>query len=531
MGLKITLAGQDITKYVAEETIQIKDVLGQGAGAGGGSTGRAATAEFTVKMGPANSAVGAGSHITSPQLVRLGEVIIYDSTGNAIFGGYAGQYYDNLDKTQQYTDVLCYDYWQELDRVQIQKVYSGQSDVYIINDLIKTYTPWLDRSQLPTTGSYTFPVKTFKAITLQKALAQITDVTGYQIWITPNKQVQYKSPYQSPTAPFKLSDTPDFVSTFPHQFLSGQQGVNIDDTSAINRVTFYGGKKPSNDFTQDLSTQANGSNKLFVLAYYPRVALDGSVHIRASSINGTNDLTMGYLLGKGTQNQLKSQGGMADVLLNADAHTLTFDIAPTNSGPGSVTCTYRYEYPMNIQITDQSSYQFFGRWLDGVISDSTVFDSATATARCRTLLAEQSKGLTTLQLKCWKGGVQAGQILHVVNQLRGINNAYIVQEVDTAPLGAGNFEYTITLGAWTWNIVDAVMSTIHAVQQASVASSSDPNDNGQGIQPVVIQQEAETLHVRDTYTKQTKQFGKFYARLAPVGDGHDAYPGVSTIGS
>ena len=46
MGLMVTSGGIDITPYVEEESIQIKDALGQGGGTGGFAVGRASTASL-----------------------------------------------------------------------------------------------------------------------------------------------------------------------------------------------------------------------------------------------------------------------------------------------------------------------------------------------------------------------------------------------------------------------------------------------------------------------------------------------------
>ena len=468
MGLRVTLAGRDITPFVQEETIQIKDVLGQGTGPGASSAGRAATAQLLVSLGPAASASGAGQLPSGPVLARMGEIVISDATSTAIFGGFVGQLEDKTDRTTRYTQLDAYDYWQHLDRIQVQAIYTGQSDVYIIRDLLKTYAPWVRLDRLPSLGTYTFSVRVLKATTLQKALAAITDTTGYNIWIDNNKYIHYETPANAQVASFSLSNAPDFR----HTFSFGVDTYVIDDTSAINRVTFFGGKKPSNDFTQDLSTQVNGNNKTFVLAYYPRNASDGKIHI---TLNGV-DQVVGYLLGTGNTNKFRSQGGTAQVLLNADAHTIQFDVAPPAGS--TVTARYRYEFPMNIQVADQASFRYYGMWLDGVISDESIFDAPTAVGRCRTLLAQQSHGLTTCNCHCFKPGLRSGQIVSLNHSIRGINGSFMVQEVDTAPLGAGNFQYNLTLGAWRLSLVDVVMSTIAAAHAAGINLASDAQENG-----------------------------------------------------
>lgn len=516
MGIRVVMAGQDITPFVDEMSISIDDTLGQGVGSSGSSSGRAATCEFVTTLGPAASASGAGGR----GLVRQGEVQIFDASGRAIFGGFVGKLEDQTEKTRVYTKVSCYDYWQHLDRFTVAKLYTTVTDTQIILDVCKNFVPWLNTSGIIGSGAFQFAVRNYKSVTVQKVFSGICDVTGYQMWISPDKILHYINPVQSQTAPFALDTAPNFASTFPF----GVESLEIDDTAAVNRVTFYGGKKPSNDFTQDLSTQANGNNTLFILAYYPREASNGRIDI---TVNGVKQ-TVGYLLGTGRLNKFKGQGGICDVLLNADAHTLTFLIPPP---PGAqVQITYRYEYPLVVQLVDQSSFQFYGQWFDGVLSDQSVFDTPTAVSRCRVLLVEQSRGLVTLKVKIWnKPGLQSGQVLHVNHPIRGINNSYVIYEVKTVPLGAGMFRYDVSCGAWNWNLTDVLMKAMNALMPNSAATTEE--NDGQTYNATSIQQSF--VNAIATYTTATKTYipGQFYARSAPVNDGHDAYAGRFTISS
>jgi hypothetical protein len=488
---RVLLAGQDITSTVqfhsdqntnlhsrintttsaaagggggaSPQPILITSTLGQGAGSAAGSSGRSAQATFFTTLGPAATAVGAGAAILTPRLVRQGEVQILDPNGVVLFGGYVGKLSDASIATRVYTQVACYDYWQSLTRININEVLDGISDIAAIRYLLATYAPWIDTSLLPSWSSGTLLGRVWRNKTLQWALKTIADQTGRQIYVTPNKQLLYVSPSQAQLAPFSLSDTPDFHTSFPHAVDS----YVVDDTSLINRVTFYGGKKPTPDFTQDISTQANSSNTVFMLAYYPRKSSSGKVQVL---VNG-QQLNVGYVLSTGAPNTLTSQGGTADCLLDADARTITFANPPATGA--SVLCIYRYQVPLVVEVTDQTSYAFYGAWYDGTISDETVVDSATAVQRCRVMLLEQSFGQTTLQLRCYQPGLQAGMQLQVTNLVRGIDAVYIIQEVQASPVAVGVFEYAITLGAWNWNLVDVLLRLAQASANQDLAQQEN----------------------------------------------------------
>lgn len=506
MGIKVMMAGQDITAYVDETTIKIDDTLGQGAGVATGTGGKAATCEFTCNLGPVASAKGAGqSLVGGPYLVRQSEIIIYDAGMNLIFGGYAADYKDASLKTVVKTDVLCHDYWQHLDTIRINENYDGQTDIFIIRDLATKYAPWLDLSLLPTTPGFTFGPRNLQHFTLMKGFQNVVDTSGYQMWISPDKKVHYIRPQDSATAPFALSDTPNNSSTFPHKV----KKYETDDNAAINRVYFYGGKHLTDDYTQDLSVQCNGAATVYTLAYYPHKAKDGKFHILKNGV----EQVFGFTGGKGAANVLTTDGGTAHLLLNIDAHTIESDSAFT--GGTTLQAKYRHEIPLVVVLSDKSSVAFFGNYFDGVVVDAAVFDIQTALQRCRVTLAEQSYGLTTLTVRCWRAGLQAGQTVRIDTAQKGIHANFIIQKVTTVPLGAGKFAYDVDCGAWNWNMVDLLLQTAALLTPADMASTEDNT-------PIQVEQLADSVTTAETVVKYARGgSGSYNWRTSFVGDGHD----------
>lgn len=433
----------------------------------------------------------------APALVRQGEVKVFDVNGATVFGGYVTHVSDQVGIKESgrrviYTDAECHDYWQDLDRINVvNKVYDGQTDVFIIKDLLTTYAPSIGQSLLPSSSNNLGPIN-FKNMSVNKAIQKVADKTGFAVWIDYAKNIHYVSPGNFASAPFSLAQNPNFSSSFSMGFDS----YNVDDTGAINRATFYGGKRLSNDYTQDLSPLCNGNADTIPLAYYPHRASDGAFHV---TVGGVVQV-VGYYGSTGNSNQLKKNGGTADCLVNVDAHTVVFNVAPSNTGVNSVTCRYRYESPLVVQITDQNSVNFYGRYLDGTIHDDSVFDPRIAVARCRTLLLEQSMGLTTLKVRCFKAGIQAGMLLRVDHDDRNIHGSFLVQSVDIKPKGAGYFEYGITAGAWNWNLVDFLFT---AAQGASPAD--DTTD--ESVTVTQIESMTESVNLVESWTITTRPQG------------------------
>lgn len=525
MAFQVLLAGQDITNNVDQLTIQIVDALGQASGAGNSALqqGRAGTIQFDTNLGPAYTAIGAGQAILGgPQLVRQGELIIHDALGRTIWGGFATKFTDistsklsSSVSTKTFTQINGVDYEGQLARILVNLSFSAQTDIQIIQAALNQYAPWIDTSLLPPVGNYTFPAKVFNHTTLLQVLQTIAGVTGWLIWVDFYKKIHYVSPAATQTAPFGLSDSPDFLLNFPHKVTQ----FVIDDNSGINRVTFYGGKTPSGDFWQDVSPLANGNNKVFSLAYYPRVTSDGKFHAK---VNGVQQV-VGYATGDQTpSNTLKSAGGLCDALMNPDASNITFDVAPPSGA--TVLIEYQYEFPLSIVVTDETSHRFFGNpYLDGFIQDSSVFDTSTGIQRCKVLLAQQSFGLITLKIDIWQPGLIAGQTIVVHNTLRGINNvSFLLQEIDTEPLGAGNFVYHLSLGAWNWNVIDVITKLTQA------AAGIDRSTTENTLLLIVVQAMTNAnAHVVTAMNNIHSQ--PYYARASAVGDGHDAYPGFATV--
>lgn len=542
MPYTITLAGQDITSHVDQLSIRIEDTLGQGSGAGssGATQGRAATFHFNTDLGPMNSAVGAGTNVMGsnpPKLVRQGEVIITDATGLIIFGGYATKYNDSTTKQlglskQPFTEVAGIDYSTSLQRTMVNETFSSISDSAILRFLFQKYAPWVNLQYLPSTTAYLFPVKRFRNVSLEQAMQAVAGITGYLIYVDYQKNLRYVAPAVASSAPFSISDNPNFINSFPGAVTDFQ----VDDTSAINRVTFYGGTKLSNPFTQDISPFANGNNKTFPLAYSPSSLAGGGYLL---TVNGVNQAV--YVSTSAAPfGQFKSQGGSADALVDTSNKTVTFDVAPASGA--TVLFTYRYSFPLALRMTDENSHKFFGVYMDGYIQDGSTIDVFTAIQRAKVVLAQHSFGLTTLKIDAYHGSAQSGQIMQVVNTVRGINASYLIQNVEIEPYGGGNFVYHLTLGAWNWNIIDWMLKV------GTLNAFSDPTQD-EGVDTVDLQ----SLLSNFTLSTALKAAPKpayairglappvpisnaatrwvFYARSSPVGDGHDAYPGNSTVWS
>jgi hypothetical protein len=470
---------------------------------------------------------------TIPTLVRQGEIVVLDPSGTTIFGGYATLYTDTttsvLGQTRQnFTTVEGIDYSTSLQRTLVNEVFVAKTDIQIINSVMTKYAPWVSLKYMPTNPAYTFPLKNFRNVTLEGVLQTIAGITGYLVFVDYHKFLRYTPPTAASSAPFSLDSTPNMVNSFPHSVTE----FKVDDNAAINRVLFFGGSKLSNNFWQDLSPLVNGNNKTFPLAYNPLVMVDGKFHVQVggSNGNGGTEQVVGTSNGSGISNQLISAGGTAQVLIDQNARSVTFDVAPASTG---VFVGYRYSFPLSLLLTDENSHRFFGDpYLDGSINDTTIFDAITAVQRCKVLLAQQSMGLVSLKVDTYYPGIQAGMLLKVVNPLRGINGTYLVQEVHIDPWGAGQFVYHISLGAWNWNLIDFLLKL------PTLSTFQDDTQN-EATETVTIQSVSTNARVHDVWASKVT-VGPYYARATRgeiprslggtiILPGSDPFCGFSTV--
>ena len=492
-GFTVIHAGQDITPYVDELSYSGQSVLGQGAGVGSGGSSSSSGCSFTTTLGPMKAAIGAGQTPSGSDLVRQGEVLVYDYTGKQVFGGHVVSFEDATDGLTIKTSFSCVDYWQALDRIEVNEKFLNSNDVAIIKSLLTTYAAWVDQSLLPSAGSYAYDVKAAKD-TLKQVIQKIADDTGYMVWVDESKRIHYSDPTSASTAPFTLSDDPNSTTSFGHQITKH----TLDDTGVINRVTFYGGSNSSADFTQDLSVQANGTNTTFFIAYYPYDASDGAMHVVKNSV----ELALGSVFDTGDSGKFVSQGGTSDVLMNAASKILMFDTAP--AATDTLTFRYKYRTPLVIIMSSQTSHDYYGDWYDGRITDSNVFAANIALQRCRVLLAQQAFGLESLSVKTWTPGLTAGQLLRVTNSVRAIDESFIIQKVQTTPLGGGLFEYSLDLGAWNWNLLDIL------VQNARILNATD-NNSEEDISIIQAKETTTAASVTIAINRSTNPSGLYYA--------------------
>ena len=110
----------------------------------------------------------------------------------------------------------------------------------------------------------------------------------------------------------------------------------------------------------------------------------------------------------------------------------------------------------------------------------------------------------SVKLTTWTAGLLAGQVVRLVNSVRGINTTFLIQKVTANPLGAGQFSYDIELGAWNWNLLDLLVEN---------ARINNPTDGYAEEDTTVIQahESVDTATVVTALSHTTHASGQYYS--------------------
>lgn len=509
MGYAITCAGVDITPYVDDKQMIVKQSVDQVRGA---------TMDFVVR--------GAGVALVKP----WGEVVVTDFNGVTIFGGYATMFEDNSFGLTAQQKVTCQDYTQHLLTRVVIKVYVEQGDVTMLKDLLNTYFPWVDTTKLPK-NTNVIPRIQFNRLDVLACVTRICSLTNYVFWIDPYKVAHYVDINSAAQAAFNISDNPDNVTTFGARITTH----DWDYTSLTNRVYFYGGTTRSPDTVEDVSTQATGNNATFSVAYPPLPSsvlmpytnlISGRTYARQAIVVTVNGAQ--YAAGQENyDNLIGVNNGTFVCVANRDEKHIRFSQAYVPAKGSTVTVTYQYDIPIILSAQDQQSYAAFGDWFDGRVSDQRMVDLSAAQLRATTIIEQESFGKQTGTFVIYKSGLYPGQSITITNGVRGISGQFLIRTIEADNKGAGVFEYQVDYGAYNKTLQDHLTTLNTLVQPDDTYNSQDISNEAANTAALVLFPDAgtNTTFTDSLYSVTQSTSHGYYPGVAP------AYPGFSCPGS
>lgn len=216
------------------------------------------------------------------------------------------------------------------------------------------------------------------------------------------------------------------------------------DVSQIkNRVYIRGGTKLS-DFTT-YNELGDGEKKEFVIPDKPH---DISIEVNGSpeTVGIKHINTSGFDWYVNFQEKYVEQDSGGAVLTSSD----------------TLEVTYKYDIPILVAVEDSASIAEYGQ-REYAIFDKTITTTQQARDRASAELTDYANDLIEASFTTMTAGFVSGMYINVNLTAYSVNENYIVQNVRTKSLGAGLFEYQISLAsAKTLGIIRFLIELLEA---------------------------------------------------------------------
>ncbi len=117
----------------------------------------------------------------------------------------------------------------------------------------------------------------------------------------------------------------------------------------------------------------------------------------------------------------------------------------------------RYEIPMRTRVRNQASHDYYGHWLEGIISEPDIVDKTIGQMRGKLELIKNAYANPAITYTVLDPGLRAGQTQHVTLTSMGIDASYLIQRVTTTINVAGFVRVAVELGAVDQNLVGLLL--------------------------------------------------------------------------
>ncbi len=272
--------------------------------------------------------------------------------------------------------------------------------------------------------------------TTADVLAQVSNQTVAAYWVD-NYCFLHYAPALAVSAPYALSDNPDFASSYPFfEFY-----YTLDATSSRTSPVIEGSTQLSNPITQQLS--GDGTTTVFTFnGGQPIVQVDavsvGGVQ-QTVGLTSVNDFSQGYT-----------------ALIYPPNAQITFQTAPA-SGTNNIAITYRFAAPVLIRVQlptmSRTTQGHLNRKISAHQKIANITSKQAAIDRANADLSQYKKArpVAYCVVICPPAPIGAQllpgtavAITHAPSQFSG--QLFQIQQIDIYPLGNGVYRYELQLG-------------------------------------------------------------------------------------
>lgn len=411
---EITIDGEDRTADVINQSIVIQDIIND-------------------QVNQLSFSIADLSGLGLP--TANDEIIITGKGGDTIFGGYI----TNISKTSKrktgevIAKVKATDYTWLLDRKVVRRTYEDMTDKEIIDDIVSTYCSGSGITTTNVIETATIDQITFNYLQPSQCIRKISELTGNFWYIDYDKDIHY--------APIDHDSAPITIDSNSNNYYN--LNIEEDINQLKNRVYVRGGTKLS-DFTT-YSEKGDGEKTKFVLPDKPH---DVSVQVNAvtKSVGIKNLDTSGYDWYLNFQEKYLEQDAGGAVLTSSDI----------------IEVTYKYDIPILVAVENSDSIADNGL-KEFAIFDKSIRTTQAARDRASAELIDYANQLVQGSFTTLETGLVSGQYVNIVLPDYGINGDYVIQKITASSLGAGLFEYDVSVAsAKTLGIIKFLVKLLEA---------------------------------------------------------------------
>lgn len=449
--IKVTIGGVDVTSKVLYTATLIESKLGR-------------------QMDTAHLDIFDSDGLTS--IAERDEVIISNPAETfRYFGGYVANIRVDSDLEEaggqhRVYRLDCQDFTSKVDSRRIVGTFENKTDKYIIGDIFGTYLPEFNANTYVDTGN-TLAYVIFSLKSIREMLNELCSASGKEWNIDYWKNLRYFDAGTAVAASFGLSDTPDYVTTFPYQILD----YSNDVTQIRNKVYIKGGSRIDEADTYylgkagatppDIDIGCDGIKKVFIVPYKFLPSSDEFSHfwmwVNFGGEPPTDDF-QAVLVGTEGVDGLLPDDGLYWVLWNYEDMRLTFWQAPLELYK-SIKIEARRYIPVETTMQEDTSIgppYNFGLW-EEVISDPKIISEDVATLTGEVFLAQNAFPRLTLRVRCWRDGLEVGQKISATEVLRGISGNFVIKEMKITFPNLESAEYELSLDTYRPDTVDILL--------------------------------------------------------------------------
>ena len=333
----------------------------------------------------------------------MNDIVQFNDGSTKLFEGLVVQSTESIDGLAKYFYVTCKDYTHTLDRQLVSKVYTGQTATAIVQDLISTFTTGFTTTNV--VAGVVIERIAFNYLTVSQCLEKLTKMlNGYSWYVDYDKDIHFFATVLN-LAPFSLTDT-------SQNFTFGTLDIKQDTHQLRNDIYIRGGNIISASARTEYFS-GDATKLIFPLGLKynvePTVTVGGvgkTVGLENIDVAGSNDCYWDF-----------------------NQKTLRFETAPA-AGTNNIVVSGTYLYPLVYRKQNNSSVLTYGVF-QYIIIDKTITSTDAASQRADAEIAQYSTPTNYGTFQTNTSGLIAGQRITINSTIRGINEDYLIESIET----------------------------------------------------------------------------------------------------